>query len=1552
MKKRLLLLLCLLVTAGSASALRVLKSGAFPNGAGGWQINVEDNGDRWLYIDAEVIPDYKTKEYSSGGWWTSDMTTAPWRNYTVDEEFTLKLSPRVKTIGEYAFAGTNVKCVVFQPRTEPVTIKKGAFFLTELKTFDFSYVKYIGEEAFAYCHDLYSGDFPMLEKCEANAFYRCKELAKHREIVLGKHVSLSNLVGFKWLAKTCNEGLEEPVSEHFYSSDGMHYTLDYYTYYKWVIPKGSKLSIIWPVEGYGTKPDTFEGYSIENKTGGSGWSLSTTTGEFHLKRTVTASPVYETPEARPWHNMRTQIKKVELSRSPEKNDFYGCTNLEKVVTLSDMKNAQYSGWSNGKHYYTFPISEKAFYGCTKLRAFLSYDATMYPIVPGEIGEEAFSGCKELYDIDISHSPKISKKAFYGTKVKTLRFSEIKTIGDYAFANIDIKSITMTCSAPSTSTNAFQGVTASNVTLHVPAIYGHTYEKAPWNAFELDKSLEFDKDGLIKGEIYNTLKWELTSNGILRLSGSSAIPDYDDITKQPWYNYRDFIEDIIIDDNIPSIGKNAFAIPDGEESRVLTVAIPRGLKNIGEGAFRNLNKLKNIYISNVETLGSYAFAGCSSVETIELGMKLASVGDYVFKDCHSLNEIVNMTSTPATTTNYSFAGIKSGAYNLKGGPRKANDGGQSTIDLTVTTADITKYITDPNWGKFHIPYADDRGTWTKAGKFGDGMWILYDDGTMVIAADKGPDVDATAIELGFRGYGTIKSTDPLALTKKIEFSGNMTEFGSYFKEFINLESVELCPSIRRIPENAFYYGTEGCTKLKEINLENVDTIGNNAFSGNAFETIDLTNVKELGRYAFDNCPQLTTVKLGPVCNVGRYAFAHCPKLTTINLGSANVDNASYCFTGCSALKEITFNGTNLPLDFFYNCKSLETVNLGSRLESIEWSAFDGCTKLSTIYIDRATPPALPKGEKQVWLGDVDYRFEDAWAFDGLTLRNINLIVPEEYVSAYRAANIWKEMSINGEAGNVNSALPTGGLLGNGTWFLDTDGTFIVDVSGDIPEFDPVGKPWCETFNAWVGLIKNVIFTDNVTSIPDNFFGGTYFADASAGVETVTLGRFLKSVGKKSLSFSGIKDVYVYSENLLEMESNAFDLDAAAKNNATLHILKTSDGYYYAANPATTRFHVVADLDANMMIKCGTLDTKGYWTFADGVLTVNYNGAMPTITKAETDPDKAFRYKWTSFLAQIEEVVVTGTDVEVQPYFLYYEGDGTSDGQHPDDHIKTVTLGDGVKSLGRGSLSLYELKRVNCYGVNAPTLPVPNKAFWEKRITANLAFLWTVPNASTDYALINSEWAKFNHSAHKLNTLDMPTQEIQADFETGKLNQVAFFSDSQYPWDITNEDAESGRYSMKSGNKGISSSSSSISAMYLYNTDGYIYFTAKCMGEGQGSGWDKCLFYIDGEQQFSYGALGNYWSNYSFPVSAGMHTFKWEYTKDSSVDAEGDAFYVDNIYFLQEGKDDDLITGVETIDHSPLTIDHSGGWFDLSGRKLTGKPTKPGLYIRNGRKVVIK
>lgn len=220
---------------------------------------------------------------------------------------------------------------------------------------------------------------------------------------------------------------------------------------------------------------------------------------------------------------------------------------------------------------------------------------------------------------------------------------------------------------------------------------------------------------------------------------------------------------------------------------------------------------------------------------------------------------------------------------------------------------------------------------------------------------------------------------------------------------------------------------------------------------------------------------------------------------------------------------------------------------------------------------------------------------------------------------------------------------------------------------------------------------------------------------------------------------------------------------------------------------------------------------------------------------------------------------------------------------------------------------------------------------------------------NYGISGSEWANFAGMTDDLGQQQRPLQNNLANFETGELNQMPFFTEGDYPWTVTDEDAEGGRFSMKSGNKGMANTSSSVTAMYLFESDGVVCFMAKCMGEGEGSGWDKCIFSIDGEQQFSYGARGSGWSSYSFPVQAGMHAFKWEYTKDSTVNPEGDGFFVDNLYFLQGGKDDGLITGVKSF--TPALSEGEGAWFDLSGRKL-GKPTKAGLYIHGGRKVIVK
>jgi hypothetical protein len=48
----------------------------------------------------------------------------------------------------------------------------------------------------------------------------------------------------------------------------------------------------------------------------------------------------------------------------------------------------------------------------------------------------------------------------------------------------------------------------------------------------------------------------------------------------------------------------------------------------------------------------------------------------------------------------------------------------------------------------------------------------------------------------------------------------------------------------------------------------------------------------------------------------------------------------------------------------------------------------------------------------------------------------------------------------------------------------------------------------------------------------------------------------------------------------------------------------------------------------------------------------------------------------------------------------------------------------------------------------------------------------------------------------------------------------------------------------------------------------------------------------------------------------------------------------------------VTGIVPIHNSQFTIDNEAGWFTLDGRKLQGKPTQKGVYIMNGKQVVIK
>ena len=59
-----------------------------------------------------------------------------------------------------------------------------------------------------------------------------------------------------------------------------------------------------------------------------------------------------------------------------------------------------------------------------------------------------------------------------------------------------------------------------------------------------------------------------------------------------------------------------------------------------------------------------------------------------------------------------------------------------------------------------------------------------------------------------------------------------------------------------------------------------------------------------------------------------------------------------------------------------------------------------------------------------------------------------------------------------------------------------------------------------------------------------------------------------------------------------------------------------------------------------------------------------------------------------------------------------------------------------------------------------------------------------------------------------------------------------------------------------------------------------------------------------------------------------------------------------YKLDFGDGEEYADGIENVQCSMFNVQCDDGWYSLSGHRLSGKPTAKGIYIENGKKVVVK
>ena len=121
-------------------------------------------------------------------------------------------------------------------------------------------------------------------------------------------------------------------------------------------------------------------------------------------------------------------------------------------------------------------------------------------------------------------------------------------------------------------------------------------------------------------------------------------------------------------------------------------------------------------------------------------------------------------------------------------------------------------------------------------------------------------------------------------------------------------------------------------------------------------------------------------------------------------------------------------------------------------------------------------------------------------------------------------------------------------------------------------------------------------------------------------------------------------------------------------------------------------------------------------------------------------------------------------------------------------------------------------------------------------------------------------------------------------------ISFVSTGSYPWLVV---TEGDLTYAQSGNAGVASSVSTLTATVTVTRKSFLSFKFKAWGEGTDPVWDKCVFALDGEVQFTYGAYKNSWVTYEVGLEVGEHTLSWTYDKDSSLNPEGDYFAVDDV-----------------------------------------------------------
>lgn len=419
-----------------------------------------------------------------------------------------------------------------------------------------------------------------------------------------------------------------------------------------------------------------------------------------------------------------------------------------------------------------------------------------------------------------------------------------------------------------------------------------------------------------------------------------------------------------------------------------ISIPDSVKTIGRYAFENCSKLSSVKLpASLTEIDEGVFYGCTSIANVSIPETVTSIARNAFANCGNMGVVI-LPSELQNLDKDAFYNTAVSGIEYMGGKYMSSSNNEHFVLIAPVNNSITSLTVHADAKT--VVFSAFAGCASLAE-------VIVEEGNESYASDGGIVYNKNKTEFVFV---------PSAI-KEVVVSDTITSIGDIFR-YTGIESLNVGVGVEQIAAEAFKDcgnlatvtlndkiteikdGTfRGCTSLSTFDFENISKIGENAFRGTGFTSLNIpATVTSLGEYAFADCALLKSVTLPADYEYNGAVFEGCPDTLVITGGvkkvaefSANGDGTrtlvkfldtsassfeipedvtvigTGAFENLSNLKTVTFAQSSRPLEiqtYAFKSSGITRIVLPARLTSLGGEAFKYCASLEYAEFEAGCP----------------------------------------------------------------------------------------------------------------------------------------------------------------------------------------------------------------------------------------------------------------------------------------------------------------------------------------------------------------------------------------------------------------------------------------------------------------------------------------------------------------------------------------------------------------------------------------------------------------------